>query len=130
VEEERGKETVDLTRFDWQGPQSFAELDVCISRIGSTLKDKDLIAEWLKMQGYRVLTVKPYGPYSTYDHLKAEIFYISALVAREEFEKNSPIFQNYWFLRRWYGFGDQQTVDVWVLASGDVVGIAAFHNGD
>jgi hypothetical protein len=47
-------ESVNLLDFDWEKPNDFEALSVCLFRLFTSLDDLDLITEWLDVQGFDV----------------------------------------------------------------------------
>jgi hypothetical protein len=131
VEEERDKDPVDLTRFDWQAFESFAELEVCLSKVGTTIRDNAKFTSWLRSQGYQIVEQKTYGPYSTYEHIEGDVYYTYAYILFKDFKKKTPIYSNLWFLERWrLNSTSQHSAHIWTMENGTVVGIEARTNAD
>jgi hypothetical protein len=132
VEDERAKNPVDLTRFNWDGFETFAELGVCLSRIGTTIGEIDRFVIWLRQQGYTVDEPEDYDKiYTGYEDLPGRIYYTSAHIMFSDFKKKTPIYANLWFFERWrLDTTTLHSLDILTNESGTVVGITARTNAD
>ncbi len=54
TEDQQSAARPDLLRFDWQGMDSLQIIDVCLFRVFSSLREPNLIEEWLRYFGFKV----------------------------------------------------------------------------
>jgi hypothetical protein len=132
VAEAQGKDPIDLAKFNWQVFETFAELEVCLSRIGTTIGDNEDFAAWLQLQGYTVKAPREYDKaYTQVKDVPGKVYYTWAYIRFDDFKQMTPIYSNLWFVARWWLWNTSlHSAHVLTMEDGTVVDIQARTNAD